>query len=424
MAGRILWANRRHNPAGDVEMGRHLRFKHFFSVVICVVVVLHALKLKVASAQTATQCKVVSQQEVVTQAKTGFVKEALGAIGTGALLALSVRKGAPRIALAAEGAIALKEMVGLAPHVSNIVQLQRLREYFGLSETDKLEICPPGNAVAAELGFRNLAIMRRADTSKNVTGPRDLKEILKDLDLKGLQTKPEPRNVTPQLGQGNRPFRPGDSLTSNWPVAGLNDRWRGLATLTLAQLKGVVLDSRGGGLASASVQLANQLSGVRTVVKTDGQGNYAADLVGAGDYVLTASAPQFGQQGKITRLRAGPNPNLNFVLTRGGTQTCDFMVENATPWTVTVSLTGGEQSAVLDALNRTRVFSQLRPATPLVGSAVVFSSPAFRRMSRLGEREPVFGEGIFSRRPSTTYRWSLVVSCEKPTVRLVQPNTQ
>lgn len=56
-----------------------------------------------------------------------LLKESLGVVGSGTLLFLSIRKGAPSIALAAEGAVALKEMAGLAPHLSHAVQLQRLR---------------------------------------------------------------------------------------------------------------------------------------------------------------------------------------------------------------------------------------------------------------------------------------------------------
>jgi hypothetical protein len=52
-----------------------------------------ALGLPQAAATTPGQCKVVSQDEVVSKGE--LMKEALGLIGTGALLILSIRKGAP-----------------------------------------------------------------------------------------------------------------------------------------------------------------------------------------------------------------------------------------------------------------------------------------------------------------------------------------
>ena len=109
------------------------------------------------------QCKIVSQSEVVSTGE--MVKEALGVIGSGTLLVLSIRKGTPSIALAAEGAVTLKEMVGLAPHLSHAVQLQRLRTFFGLGEDDKLEICPTGNSIASGMGFSNVAMVGRAPKS-------------------------------------------------------------------------------------------------------------------------------------------------------------------------------------------------------------------------------------------------------------------
>jgi hypothetical protein len=364
------------------------------------------------------QCRVVTQSEVVNTGE--LLKEALGVVGSSTLLLLSIRKGAASIALAAEGAIVLKEMAGLAPHLSHAVQLQRLRSYFGLGENDKLEICPAGNSLAAGLGFQNVTIIgpakdagpaiakpfaRPSDLTRSATTfdpfNRDIAEALRRFQSAqqlSLNVVPQPLQPRPgidglKLGQpsGLETYGTGE-LFKTLKSPGTTKLLTMVASFT-GTLRGVVLDPSGNGIASASIHLTEDKTKIQSVIKTDHAGKYSADGIVRGDYTVTAGAETFTEQRKFARVAFAAPAELNFVLSKAAALDCDYRVTNTTTWPVRVGQVSGAFSVRL-AANETTVFSKLSPGTQLRGATEL---------------------------PDPAYVWNLTVSCQNPSARLGPP---
>jgi hypothetical protein len=298
-----------------------------------------------------------------------------------------------------------------------------LRYYFGLSESDKLEICPAGNQLAAELGFRNLAMIGPAAGDKNrpslpnpslLTKPgslgpstvttfdpfkRDIAEALKTLNKSdaGL-VAPRPLASQydlnlPKLSQRGvlRDLEQKGVVKTYKPLQ--LDNAKSLSLFLSATLRGVILDKQAKGVNGASVQLVNEKTKVSTLVKADAGGRYVADHLSAGDYSVNASAAGLIGQQKFVQLKVASTADVNFVLTPRAPEDCDYKVVNATRWTIIVGQADGPFSVRIGP-NESTVFAKLRQATRLSGK----TSP----------KDPV-------------HTWSFAVSCERPSSRLVPP---
>lgn len=317
--------------------------------------------------------------------------------------------------MAAEGAVTLKEMVGLAPHLSHAVQLQRLRTFFGLGEDDKLEICPTGNSIASGMGFSNVAMVGRAPKSPvtNSTSSQgaplttgdafqpykmDISNALKRFD----RPNDTPISITaksllsPKATQGLTLGKPltleaidkGDLLKAYKPPASITDKF--LIASFAGTLRGIVLPIDGKPVANAAVQLTNNQTKVKIVVKPDGEGKFVADGLVAGDYSIITSADRFTDQQKFTRVELTGNTEVNFVLTPNVVRECDYRVTNMTSWPVRVGQIGGPFSVRL-AANESTVFSRLAIATKLSAATEA---------------------------PDPAKTWTLDVSCDRPTIQL------
>ena len=86
------------------------------------------------------------------------------------------------------------------------------------------------------------------------------------------------------------------------------------------------------------MQLTNNQTKVKIVVKPDGEGKFVADGLVAGDYSIITSADRFTDQQKFTRVELTGNTEVNFVLTPNVVRECDYRVTNMTSWPVRVCL--------------------------------------------------------------------------------------